>query len=104
MESGTLGRPSGNLSPCQSGVYLITSSRVKNACCARALRDAPNIIDEQTTPTAARLSCRTNASICPCPFYLFIRLEPRCSWNLHGLGYLFVHLHAQTRFIQRSDV
>src|SRR5215469_12209900 len=34
ISSGTLGRPSGKRSPCQSGVYLTTSSRVKNPCCA----------------------------------------------------------------------
>src|ERR1041385_8329868 len=34
MSSGTLGRPSGKRSPCQSGVYLITSSAVKNPCWA----------------------------------------------------------------------
>src|ERR1700733_7590678 len=106
IASGTLGRPSGNLSPVQSGVYLITSSRVKNPCCARALRDTPNIIDEQTTPTAARLSCRTNTCNCSTVpiLSLFIRLEPGCSWNLYCLGHLFVHLHAQARLIQRSNL
>src|ERR1700691_3179926 len=113
MESGTLGRPSGNLSPVQSGVYLITSSRVKNPCCARAAREvnrhAPKIIDEHIVPTAARLNCRANASNWSFnwstgPYPLFIRLEPSCSWNLNGLGHLFVHLHAQARLIERGDV
>src|ERR1700677_97570 len=106
IASGTFGRPSGNLSPVQSGVYLITSSRVKNPCCARALRDTPRIIEVQTTPTDARLSCRTKKSNCSTApiLCLCIRLEPGCSWNFYCLGHLFVHLYAQARLIQGSHI
>src|ERR1700748_1835041 len=99
IESGTLGRPSGKRSPCQSGVYLITSSGVKNPCCAEAPGNAPHIIEAQTTAIPMRriivfIGC----------FLLLARLKPRGSWDLHGLGDLFVHLHAEARLIRRSDI
>src|ERR1700733_9708669 len=99
MESGTLGRPSGNRSPCQSGVYLITSSGVKNPCCARAPGIAPNIIEEQTT---AIPTWRIHVFIGY--ILLFARLKPRCSWNLHCLGHLFVHLHAEPGLVRRGYI
>src|SRR6267154_2605969 len=99
IESGTLGRPSGNRSPCQSGVYLITSSGVKNPCCAPAPGIAPNIIEEQTTAIPMRRITVFIGCI-----LLFARLKPGCSWNLHRLSHLFVHLHPQPRLVRRSYI
>src|SRR5580704_43714 len=104
IASGTFGRPSGNRSPCQSAVYLITSSGVKNPCCARAPRNAPKTIEEQTIPTAACLNNRTYVSICATVSSFITRLEPRCSWNLYCLCYLFIHLHAEPGLIRRGHI
>src|SRR5205085_7590446 len=52
---GTLGRPSGNRSPCQSGVYLITSSEVKKPCCGCAVATVTAIRARHRIPQGIRL-------------------------------------------------
>src|SRR5580658_2003434 len=103
MSSGTLGRPSGNLSPCQSGVYLITSSGVKNPCCAvRRGASATMIAPAKTHETNFRI-------FLPLRLVQFLNtsllgFEPRRPWNLGLLCNVFVHFHAQPRLVRWSDV
>src|SRR5215469_15760063 len=102
IPSGTLGRPSGNLSPFQSGVYLITYSLVKNPCCAHswllvAIRTiAPIVINVRFS-----LPLLINRPILLCSG---IRLKPRCSFNLHLFRSFLVHLDAKARLVCYRNV
>src|SRR6266498_3454994 len=103
MSSGTFGRPSGKRSPCHSGVYLITSSGVKNPCCAAALGP----IAAKKTADRAKIHASlvlfivldsNGVGLCS------IRLKPACFRNLGLLRGFLVHFKPQARFVGRRDV
>src|SRR5215469_8214077 len=107
ISSGTLGRPSGNLSPCQSGVYVITSSGVKNPSCP--MRGGVNASNRAPTAIPARILCilfslSHSYELMKSFTYLFLSFEPRRSRDLCLFGHFFVHLHAKARFVGWSDV
>src|SRR2546430_17684989 len=104
ISSGTLGRPSGKRTPCHSGVYLITSSRVENPCCAGA----------HGAVAAMRPRHRIARGI---QFRLFFIVwfaslfssglawfKPGCSRNLCFSGDFFVHLNPNTWLVGHGDV
>src|SRR5262245_57614860 len=101
MSSGTFGLPSAKRSPCHSGVYLITSSAVKNPCCAFALEMITVQITRQRTPTRTTLPFILLRS----PFVLCrVWLKPACSRHLRLTRDLFLHLHSKPRLVTRCDV
>src|SRR4051794_25394343 len=102
MSSGTLGRPSANRSPCQSGVYLITSSLVKNPSCA--VRQGVNASKAAAPRTPAIILCMLFPLIDDVAEQLFFRFEPRCTGNLRLFCHFLVHLHTQAGPIRRSHV
>src|SRR5512146_297526 len=111
MESGTLGRPSGTRSPFQSGVYLMTSSRVKNPCCATAAGATEAATATNTTalsnvlpkPFPKRLP--KQFIICfLCSLTSCVRFKPGCTGNLRPSCDFFVHFHTDARSIGHRDV
>src|SRR6185437_359637 len=104
MSSGTLGRPSAKRSPCQSGVYLMTSSRVKNPCCALALCADTATRDRNKIANGIRLSFLVIVLISLQFTSGFVRFKPGCSRNLCFSGDFFIHLNADAGLITHSDI
>src|SRR4051794_11210921 len=102
MSSGTLGRPSGNLSPCQSGVYLMTSSDVKNPSWPE--RRGASARSAAPTRIPATNLCILDSPMDVAEEVLLFGLEPWCSGDLSFLCDFVVHLHTEAWPIGRSDI
>src|SRR5512140_1227198 len=101
MSSGTLGRPSGNRSPCQSGVYLITSSAVKKPCWAPALA---TLTAARTMHRPATHACLVLIMLTPNYWLCCGRLKPGCPRDLGLLRGFLIHLNSQARFLAGRNV
>src|SRR5919197_4636519 len=104
ISSGTLGRPSGKRSPCQSGVYLITSSEVKNPCCARAVGTTAAISPRHKITHGIRLSFLFIVPFAPIFLLGFVRFKPSCSRDLCLSSHLLVHLNPETWLVGHGYV
>src|SRR5437868_5628280 len=104
ISSGTLGRPSAKRSPCQSGVYLITSSEVKNPCCALALGTIAATSTRDEITQEIRLSFRVMIAVAPIFSSRFVGFKPSRSRDLCFSSHLFIHLHPKAWLVRYADV
>src|SRR5215469_6609912 len=104
ISSGTLGRPSGKRSPCQSGVYLTTSSRVKNPCCACAFCAVAAIRPRHKIAHGIWLSFFFMVWFCSPFTSSLVWFKPGGSRDWCFSRHFFIHLNADARLITHSDV
>src|SRR5690242_15517011 len=103
MSSETLGRPSGKRSPCHSGVYLMTSSRVKNPCCANALGAVTAMRLKNRIAREKQFRLFFIVSFAPI-FSGLARFKPGCSRDLSFSGDFFVHFKPNAWLVRHCDV
>src|SRR6185295_4232785 len=104
MSSGTLGRPSAKRSPCQSGVYLITSSEVKKPCCALAPGTTTATRTNDKIAPEIRLSFLFITAFAPKFSSGFVGFKPGRSRDLCFSSHLFVHLDPKAWFVSYRDI